>query len=168
MLKITGLPDKPAPSTNNGSRSASSRNDNNKLAFGRNIGNSEVDGLSIGENRVEHAKKSRKLSKSRKLKSEKTSKSRNLAKSGKKSSKSGSSTNFNATEDRLKFLTPDARTAFNYLRLAFIEAPILRHFDLKCHIWIETNVWGYAISEMLSQLTAGTNPNRVVTKTDLS
>ena len=27
------------------------------------------------------------------------------------------------------FLTPDAKKAFNHLRLAFIEAPILRHFD---------------------------------------
>ena len=62
------------------------------------------------------------------------SKSQNLAKSGKKLSKSGNSTNFDATEDGPKFLTPDARTAFNRLRLAFTEAPILRHFDPECHI----------------------------------
>ena len=69
--------------------------------------------------------KSRKLSKLGKSKSEKTSKSRNLAKSGKKLSKSGNSTNFDATEDRPKFLTSNARTAFNCLWLAFTEAPIL-------------------------------------------
>ena len=111
--------------------------------------------------------KSRKLSKSGKSKSEKISKSRNLAKSGKKSSKSGNSTNFDATEDGPKFLTPDARTAFNRLRLAFTEAPILRHFDPECHIQIETNASGYAISGMLSQLIFRINPNGVVTKADL-
>ena len=68
--------------------------------------------------------KSRKSSKSGKSKSEKMSKSRNLAKSGKKLSKSWNSTNFDATEDGPKFLTPNAKTAFNCLRLAFTEAPI--------------------------------------------
>ena len=48
------------------------------------------------------------------------------------------------------FLTPDARKAFNYWRQAFIEAPILRHFDLECHIQIETNASGYAIDGVLS------------------
>ena len=119
MLKTTRSPDKPAPSRNDGSRSASSRNDDSKPASGRNDGDGEVDGFGIGGNGVEHAKKSGKS------KSEKTSKSRNLAKSGKKSSKSGNSTNFDAMKDRPKFLTPDARTTFNRLRLAFTEAPIL-------------------------------------------
>ena len=32
------------------------------------------------------------------------------------------------------FLTPNAKKAFNHLRLAFIKAPILRHFDLESHI----------------------------------
>ena len=111
--------------------------------------------------------KSQKLSKSRKSKSEKTSKSWNLAKLRKKLSKSGNSTNFDATEDGPKFLTPDARTAFNRLRLAFTKAPILRHFDLECHIWIETDVLGYVIDGVLSQLISGTSPNEVVIKTDL-
>ena len=48
------------------------------------------------------------------------------------------------------FLTLDAKKAFNYLRQAFIKAPILRHFDLKSHIWIGTNALGYAIDRMLS------------------
>ena len=165
MLKTTGLPDKPAPSRNNGSRLASSKNDDNRLAFGRNDGDGEVDGVGVGRNSVEHAKKSEKTSKSRKLsksgksKGEKTSKSQNLAKSGKKLSKSGNSTNSDATEDGPKFLTPDARTAFNRLRLAFIEAPIFWHFDPECHIQIETDALSYAIDGVLSQLTSGTNPN---------
>ena len=88
----------------------------------------EVDGIEGGDELIEKYGKSSKTgksSKSRKSKSEKTFKSRNLAKSGKKSSKSGNSTNFDATEDKPKFLTPDTRTAFNRLRLAFTEAPIL-------------------------------------------
>ena len=119
MLKTTGSPNEPAPSRNDGSRSASNRNNNSRPAFGRNDGDDEVDGFGIGGNGVEYAKKSGKS------KSEKTSKSQNSAKSGKKSSKSGNSTNFDATEDGPKFLTPDARTAFNRLQLAFTEAPIL-------------------------------------------
>ena len=156
MLKITECPHKPVPSRNGGSRSAFSRNDDSKPASGRNDGDGEVDGIGVGENGIEHAKKS-----------EKTSKSRKLSKSGKKSSKSKNSTNSNATEDGPKFLTPNTRTAFYCLRLAFIEAPILWYFDPKCHIWIETNALSYAIGGVLSQLISGTNPNRVVTKADL-
>ena len=131
MLKITGLPNEPALSRNNNSRLASNRNNNSKSASGRNNGNGEFDGFSVSRNGVEHTKKSGKLSKSgkssksRKSKSEKTFKSQNLAKSEKKLLKSENSTNFDATEDRPKFLTPDTRTAFNRLRLAFTEAPIL-------------------------------------------
>ena len=70
-------------------------------------------------------------------------------------------------EDGPKFLTPDAKTAFNRLRLAFTEAPILQHFDPECHIWIETDVSSYAIGGVLSQLTSGIMPDEVVTKADL-
>ena len=119
MLKTTGSPDEPAPSRNDGSRSASSRNDDSRPASGRNDGDGEVDEFGVSGNGVEHAKKSGKS------KGEKTSKSRNSAKSGKKLSKSGNSTNFDATEDRPKFLTPNARTAFNRLWLAFTKALIL-------------------------------------------
>ena len=52
------------------------------------------------------------------------------------------------------FLTLDAKEAFNQLRQAFTKAPILRHFDLEYHIQIETNVSGYAIGGVLSQLTS--------------
>ena len=167
MLKTAGLSGKPAPSKNNSSRSASSKNNDSKPASGKNDGNGKVNGFDVSRNGVEHAKKSGKLSKSGKSKSEKTSKSQNLAKSGKKLSKSGNLTNFDATEIGPKFLTPDARTVFNRLRLAFTEAPILWHFDPECHIWIETNGSGYVIGRMLSQLISRINPNGVVTKTDL-
>ena len=178
MLKTTGLPDEPAPSRNDGSRSASRRNDNSRPASGRNDGNGKVNGFGVDGNGMEHAKKSgksknekisksQKLSKSEKSKGEKTSKSWNLAKSGKKLSKSENSTNSDATEDGPKFLTPDARIAFNRLWLASTEAPILWHFDLEYHIQIETDALGYAIGGVLSQLTFGTNPDGVVTKADL-
>ena len=127
MLKTTN---EPAPSKNNGSRLASSRNNNSRLASERNDSNGEVDGLSGG---VEHAKKAGKL------KSQKTSKSQKLAKSGKNSSKSRNSPNFGATECGPSFLTPKARSAFNRLRLAFIEAPIFWHLDPKCYIRIKTD-----------------------------
>ena len=124
MLKTIRSLDKPASSRNNNSKSTSSRNNNNRPAFGRNNSNGKIDRFSVGGNSVEHTKKLGKLSKLGKSKSEKTSKSQNLAKSGKKLLKSGNSTNFNTTEDKPKFLTPDARTTFNHLRLTFNKAPI--------------------------------------------
>ena len=63
--------------------------------------------------------------KSGKLKSQKTFKSRKSTKSGKNSSKNGNSPNFDATGSGPSFLTLKARSAFNRLRLAFTEAPIL-------------------------------------------
>ena len=55
--------------------------------------------------------------------------------------------------EEYKFLTSNAREAFNRLRQAFTKAPILRHFDPECYIRIKTDVLGYAIGEVLSQLT---------------
>ena len=52
------------------------------------------------------------------------------------------------------FLTPGAKLAFTKLRQAFLKASILHHFDLKRHIRIETDVLGYAIGGVLSQLTS--------------
>ena len=52
----------------------------------------------------------------------------------------------------LDFLTPRAKLAFTKLRQAFVKAPILYHFDLEYHIRIETDVSGYAIGGVLSQL----------------
>ena len=178
MLKTTESPNKPTPSRNNGSRSAFSRNNNSRPTSGKNDGNGEVDRYGVSGNSVEHAKKSgksksEKISKSWKLfksgksKNKKTSKSWNSAKSGKKLSKSGNSTNSDVIEDGPKFLTPNARIAFNHLWLTFTKAPILWHFNPECHIRIETDASGYAISRVLNQLTSGTNPNRIVTKIDL-
>ena len=51
------------------------------------------------------------------------------------------------------FLTFGAKKTFIYLCKAFTEALILRHFDLKRHIWIETDVLGYVIGRVLNQMT---------------
>lgn len=62
------------------------------------------------------------------------------------------------------FFTPEARTTFTILRTVFTKAPILYRFDLKRYIQIENNVFGFAISTMLSQLTSShvilTHPNQ--------
>ena len=105
--------------------------------------------------------------KSEKSKGQKTFKSQKSSKSGKNSSKSGNSPNFGTTETGPSFLTPEARSAFNHLRLAFTKAPILRYYDPEYHIQIETDALGYAIGSVLSQLAFGTSPDRVITKVDL-
>ena len=74
----------------------------------------------------------------------------NLSKN-KKSRKSTRVPNIEAT-GKSNFLTPDTKKAFDHLRLAFIKASILRHFDLESYIRIETDASSYAISRMLSQL----------------
>ncbi len=51
------------------------------------------------------------------------------------------------------FFSVDAKRAFTKLRQAFIEAPILNHFDPEYHIQIEMDASGYAIGGILSQLT---------------
>ena len=48
------------------------------------------------------------------------------------------------------FLISDAKKTFNHLRLAFIKAPILQHFNSESYIRIETDASGYAISGVLS------------------
>ena len=55
--------------------------------------------------------------------------------------------------DNSSVLTSEAKLAFLRLRQAFIEVPILYHFDPEHHIRIETNASGYAIGGILSQLT---------------
>ena len=131
---MTELFNKLAFNKNNGNLSVFSKNDNNKPAFERNDSNNKVNRFGVNKNGVEHAKKSGKLSKSGKAKSKKIFKSQNLAKSRKKSLKSRSFTNFDATEARPKFLTFDTRITFNRLWLAFTKALILQYFNLKCHI----------------------------------
>ena len=78
----------------------------------------------------------------------------------KKSRKSMCIPNIGAME-KPNFLTPNAKKAFNHLRLVFIKVLIFQHFDLKSHIRIETDGSGYAIGEMLSQLNlnSDTLPN---------
>ena len=156
MLKTTN---EPAPSRNDGSRSASSKNDDSRPAFGRNNSDSEVNGF--GGDSVEHAKKSGKL------KGQKMSKSQKSAKSRKNLSKSGNSPNFDVTEAGPSFLTSGARKIFNRLWLALNKAPILWHFDPKCHIQIKTDALVYAIDGVLSQLVFGTRLDKIVAKTDL-
>ena len=51
------------------------------------------------------------------------------------------------------YLTLETRLTFTQLRKVFTKAPILQHFDLECHIQIETNASSYAIDRVLSQLT---------------
>ena len=70
---------------------------------------------------------------------QKTTKSKNLSKSKKAVGPSN-------------FLTPRAKLAFTKLRQAIVKALILYHFDPECHIRVGTDVLGYAISGVLSQL----------------
>ena len=88
---------------------------------GNGMNNVEVDGNKIGDNEVR--KRGRKTSK-------------NLSKSKKTI---GSD-----------FFIPKARLAFTKLKQAFVKALILYHFDLECHIQVETDVLGYAISGVFS------------------
>ena len=148
MLKTTGSPDVSGPGVGN--------SDDEVIGFG-------VSDSSGGE----LAKKSGKSSKGLKLSKSGNSKGKKLIKS-KKPSKSGNLPNFNAKEAGPNFLTPEARATFNRLRLSFTKAPILWHFDLECHIWIETDASGYSIGEVLSQLASGSSPNGVVTEANLS
>ena len=107
-------------------------------------------GNSDDGNGVEIAKKSGKSKGQKTSKSQKSAKSQKSSKSEKNSSKSGNSPDFGVTETRPNFLTPKAKSAFNCLRLAFIEASILCHLNPKCHIQIKTDALGYAIGSVLN------------------
>ncbi len=74
--------------------------------------------------------------------------------------------NFANANSGTDFLIPEAKETFIYLQKAFTEAPILRHFDLGRHIWIETDVSGYAIGKVLSQITSNQHSSRHVTHKD--
>ena len=73
----------------------------------------------------------------------------------KKSAKSKSRTKSGNSNDlgKRKLLTSDTREGFNRLRQAFTKATIFRYFDPEYHIRIETDLSGYAIKGVLSQLT---------------
>ncbi len=45
----------------------------------------------------------------------------------------------------------EAKQAFNQLRDVFMKTFILRHFDSEWHIYIEINVFNYAVTSILSQ-----------------
>ncbi len=62
--------------------------------------------------------------------------------------------NFTKANSGTDFLTLRAKEAFIHLQKAITKALILKHFDPKRYIWIETNALGYAISEILSQMTS--------------
>ena len=47
---------------------------------------------------------------------------------------------------------PEVKGAFAKLKKAFTEASILRHFNLKKRIVIETDASGFIISRIISQL----------------
>ena len=53
--------------------------------------------------------------------------------------------------EKPNFLTPNTKKAIKNLRLPFIKALILWHFDLESDILIETDTSGYAIGRVLSQ-----------------
>ena len=53
----------------------------------------------------------------------------------------------------IDYLTPKTRLALTKLRKAFTKALILWHLDSEYYIWIKTNMLGYAIGGVLSQLT---------------
>ena len=50
------------------------------------------------------------------------------------------------------YLTSDAKKTVNHLQHAFIQVLIFQHFDPEQHIRIKTDVSGYAIGGVLSQL----------------
>ena len=71
-----------------------------------------------------------------------------------KSSKSKNLSESKKTIRSLDFFIFGAKLAFTKLRQAFLKAPILHHFDPERYIWIGTDVSGYAIGGVLSQLTS--------------
>ena len=104
---------------------------------------SKVDKIEIDDSEVDGSKIDDEVEK----KGQKTSKSKNLFKS-KKSFKS------KIMVGSLNFLTPGTKLAFTKLKQAFFKVPILHHFDPKYHIRIETNLLGYVINKVFSQLTS--------------
>ena len=81
--------------------------------------------------------KFQKLFKSGKLKRKKLLKSRNLL-------------NFDITKAGSGLLIFNAKIALNHLWLAFIKVLIFYYFDLKYHIWVEIDIFGYIINKILS------------------
>ena len=57
-------------------------------------------------------------------------------------------------EARPGFFTPKVRLVFTKLRQMFVKAPILYYFDPEYHIQINIDASGYAIDQILNQLTS--------------
>lgn len=64
---------------------------------------------------------------------------------------------------RADFLTLGAKKTFIYLQKAFIKVPIFYHLDIKHHIFIKTDTFGYAISRVISQITSDKSFSHYVT-----
>lgn len=94
-----------------------------------------VDG--VGENEVDGTKIGAKMAKS---KSQGKSKNKNLVKALAQSFGS-------------RFFTFRVIEAFTESIQACIKPPILHHHDSDCHIQIKTNISGYTINGVFSQLT---------------
>ena len=92
---------------------------------------SKIDGSEVDSNEIEDYEVGKKV--------QKTTKSKNLSKSKK-------------TVGSLNFFTFKAKLPFIKLRQVFFKARILYHFNLERYIWIKTDVLGYAIGGIFSQL----------------
>ena len=55
------------------------------------------------------------------------------------------------------FSNLNAKKVFNYLRLEFIKALILKYFDLKSYVRIEIDISSYAIGRILNLLNLYSN-----------
>lgn len=55
-----------------------------------------------------------------------------------------------ATPFKTDFLTSEAKKNLLYLQNTFIKVSILWHFNLECHIYLETNALGYFINRVPS------------------
>ncbi len=74
--------------------------------------------------------------------------------------------NFAKANSGTDFLISEAQEAFIHLQKAFTKVLIFRHFDPERHIRIETNALGYAIGEVLSQMTSDQHFSGHVTHKD--
>lgn len=54
---------------------------------------------------------------------------------------------------KMDFLILEAKEVFIYLQKTFTKTPILKHFNLECHIYIKINTLEYIISKILGQIT---------------
>ena len=64
-----------------------------------------------------------------------------------------SKTNFKIVNFITNSLIHKAKKLFIYLQKTFIKILILKHFDSKYYIHIKTNIEGYVIGRLLSQMT---------------